>query len=83
MAGRLAPSNPVVMHDQPATHLFTESGPLCGVAPPYHWSLAESDVSCPSCRVILQIRGLRQRQDARPLVVTRERAEPAAEHTAG
>lgn len=58
------------MQDPRATHLFTESGSLCGTTEVDDWTLVESRVSCLTCRAILELRALKQRQAERRVVVT-------------
>jgi hypothetical protein len=62
--------DPVAMRDAWVSHLFTETGSLCGTKGTYHWSLVESAVSCPACRGIMELRVLKRREAERRVVVT-------------
>jgi hypothetical protein len=42
------------------THFFTDFGALCGVSPPYRWSMNEGGTTCSECQRLLED-GLRTR----------------------
>jgi hypothetical protein len=48
------------MADAEDVHLYTELGALCGVPPPYRWTLNDARTTCAACREMLDA-GLRRR----------------------